>query len=332
MGGTESLLADIVCEQSKNNRVCVIVVNDIVDPNILDRINKKCKVYFCKRKPGSRNPFPIIKLNLLLWFWGPDIIHAHMDNLGKCLKIRRNAKVVKTIHCAMGNGHDHIYYDQLFAISNGVKKYVSSQGFDSVVVYNGIRSDLISYKKNVKHDVVQIVNVGRLQQVKGQQVLVQAAYLLKKKGVGNFHIDFIGDGEEFQNLNNMVKTYNLQDEVSLVGRKSREYVYANLCKYDLYVQPSISEGFGLTLSEAMAAGVPVLTSDQDGPMEVIDSGKYGSFFQTGNSEDLANKIELFLNKTVQIDTVAAYVFVKKNFDVKMTARNYLREYERLLKV
>jgi len=331
-GGTESLLADIVCEQSKDNTVFVIVVNDIVDLNIFNKIDKRCKVYFCKRKPRSRNPFPILKLNLLLWLLTPNIIHAHMDNLGKYLKIRRKAKVVKTIHCAMGNGHDHVYYDRLFAISNGVKKYVASQGFDSVIVYNGIHSDLISYKKKSNHEIVRIVNVGRLLPVKGQQLLVQAAYLLKNKGVKNFHIDFIGDGEEFQNLKKMIEKLNLQDEVALVGGKTREYIYANLCTYDLYVQPSISEGFGLTLSEAMAAGVPVLTSDQDGPMEVIDSGKYGFSFRTGDPEDLANKIELFLNKEIQVDTFAACDFVKKNFDVKMTACNYLHEYERLLRV
>jgi glycosyltransferase involved in cell wall biosynthesis len=329
-GGTESLLADIVSEQSITDCVSLIVVNDIIDETVLKRISKKCSVYFCRRKAKSKNPFPIIKLNILLWMLSPDIIHSHMDNLGKYLRFRRNAKVVRTIHCAMGNENDNAYYDQLFTISNGVKKYTQAQGYDSIVVYNGIHPELIACKSEHTHQITQIVNVGRLQKVKGQQVLVEAAHLLKERNINNFHIDLIGDGENRNYLENMIAKYRLQKEVSLLGLKTRNYIYSNLCSYDLYVQPSISEGFGLTISEAMAAGVPVLTSDQDGPMEVIDYGKYGMSFKTNQPEDLADKIELFLNKGTQVDTFSALNYVKSNFDVKVTARKYLQEYKKLL--
>ena len=61
-GGTESLLADIVSEQSRTDCVSLIVVNDIVDETVLNRISKNCRVYFCRRKKKSKNPFPIINI------------------------------------------------------------------------------------------------------------------------------------------------------------------------------------------------------------------------------------------------------------------------------
>ena len=331
-GGTETMLADIASEQSVCNNVSIIVVNDIVDKRVLARISDRCKVYFCKRKRKSKNPLPLIRLNYLLWKLSPHIIHAHMDNLGKYLKLTGKAKIVRTVHCAMGDGSDNGYYDQLFAISEGVKKYILSQGYDSRVVYNGIHPELISMspQNRVSENVVKIVNVGRLQVVKGQHLLIEAAHVLAKKGINNFHIDFIGDGENRQFLERMVCDYNLESKISIVGAKPREFVYLNLCNYDLYIQPSLSEGFGLTLSEAMSAGVPVLTSDQEGPLEVIDYGKYGLYFKTGNVMDLVEKIELFIKRGGQIDVTAARDFVKKHFDVQNTAQNYLMEYQKLI--
>ena len=56
--------------------------------------------------------------------------------------------------------------------------------------------------------------------------------------------------------------------VRFLGKQTQDYVAAHLTDYDLFVQPSRWEGFGLTVAEAMAAGVPVLVSEGQGPAEV----------------------------------------------------------------
>ena len=151
-------------------------------------------------------------------------------------------------------------------------KRTLGQGFDSKVIYNGIHFDQVATSPHAMGQTCHIVNVGRLQNDKGQKVLVEAAKILKKQGDIHFTIDFIGGGENETSLKELVNAYNLNDEIHFLGFKSREYVYENLCQYDLYVQPSIFEGFGLTLAEAIAAEVPVITSDLEGPVEVIAGG------------------------------------------------------------
>jgi glycosyltransferase involved in cell wall biosynthesis len=104
--------------------------------------------------------------------------------------------------------------------------------------------------------------------------------------------------------------------------------------YDLLVQPSRYEGFGLTVVEAMAAGVPVLVSNIEGPMEIIDNGKYGSYFQVGDHLDCSEKmIHIMKNSEHRIlpeelQRVAEYA--RRRFDITETANLYLDAYGKLI--
>ena len=103
-------------------------------------------------------------------------------------------------------------------------------------------------------------------------------------------------------------------------------------KYDLFIQSSRDEGFGLTIAEAMAAKVPVLVSNIPGPMEVIDNGRLGMSFENENPADCAEKIKQFiLNGRNETQVEDAYQYVKSHYDVSVTAQKYLEVYESILK-
>ena len=158
---------------------------------------------------------------------------------------------------------------------------------------------------------------------------MSSLFFEKNLHFSDFSIDFIGNGKNEAELKNLTKNYHLENNINFLGFQSRTYVYDNLCHYDLYVQPSIFEGFGLTIAEAIAAKVPVITSDLEGPIEVIDGGHYGIPFQCGNASDLAEKIMLFYNKEITIDTEAAWNFAHENFDINAATQKYLDAYESL---
>lgn len=330
IGGVESMLVDIANYQIESNAVSIIVINDNISPMLQSKLDSRVKICPCHRKVGSKNPFPIIRLNLFLHKIKPDMIHVHMEGIARLIRIKNGAPIIRTIHNITSVSNEYPKFDKLFAISKAVQKRTLGQGFDSKVIYNGIHFDQVATSPHAMGQTCHIVNVGRLQNDKGQKVLVEAAKILKKQGDIHFTIDFIGGGENETSLKELVNAYNLNDEIHFLGFKSREYVYENLCQYDLYVQPSIFEGFGLTLAEAIAAEVPVITSDLEGPVEVIAGGKYGTSFKCGDANDLANKIIQFYRKEITIDTEAARQFAFENFNIKATAQKYLDEYLSLL--
>ena len=333
-GGAETMLVDIVNIQVKTETVALAAVNDIVDDLLLQKIDNRCTVKLLRRKIGSRSPIPWIKLNLFLYSFCPDIIHFHLEGMRKM--VFHPAPKVFTIHNAYSSNKEYPRYQALYAISDGVKDYTKQQGFDAITIWNGIDTSKIKTKNKIslnRNRVFNLVCVGRLRFIhKGQDILVKALKLLQENNLTNFQLDFIGDGESRNDLIKMIFDYGLQDYITLLGQRGRDYVYEHLCDYDLFVLPSRSEGFGLSVAEAMCAKVPVLISDLEGPMGVIDKGRLGLSFIPEDSNDLAQKIKSFIENGFPNEKVEeAYQFAVKHFDISCTANQYISEYRKVLK-
>ncbi len=122
----------------------------------------------------------------------------------------------------------------------------------------------------------------------------------------------------------------VSDQVTFTGAKERPYIQEHLSDFDLLVQPSRYEGFGITVIEAMAAGIPVLVSNVDGPMEIIGEGKYGSYFTSGDETDCALKIKEIKEKSIKAEfrkhLEESRVYVNNTFSIKSTSINYCDSY------
>ena len=66
-GGIENMLVDIVNQQVDGNEISLVVINDMIDESIKERLDKRVRVYCCGRKLKSKNPLPLLKLNFYLW-------------------------------------------------------------------------------------------------------------------------------------------------------------------------------------------------------------------------------------------------------------------------
>lgn len=332
-GGVETMLVRIINEQVKYIKVQLIIVNDRIEQSLISKISNSCIIVKIRRKPSSRNYFDLIKINMHLLRFSPNIIHLHSTNLSKL--IIGNWCLVRTIHNTHNPTEEYPKMNALYAISCAVKDYTNKQGFHNVtVVENGIPTDSFSKKESFHVDFYNLVQVSRLYKVsKGQHLLLKALNILvNERKVYNFHMSFIGDGPSRNEYEQMVIDYRLVDFVTFEGKKTQDYLFEHLCDFDVAIQPSTHEGFGLTVAEAIAAQVPVLVSDIEGPMEIIDSGKYGMHFRKGDPVDLADKLEAILKGRYDYSMIApAYEHVKEKFDVSVTAKRYLEEYKKILR-
>lgn len=332
-GGAETMLVDIINEQVKSQEVALLVVNDLYNVKLLKKIDSRCKVKLFRRRIGSKSLIPWLMVNLFLWRCRPDIVHFHLEGMRKM--VFYPVPKVFTIHNMHTSGVEYSRFAALYSISDAVRRKTKAQGFDSQTIWNGIYSNKVLARQtpsNMDLPHFNIVCVGRLYTPhKGQDLLVRALSILKNKGLNNFHLDIIGEGTSRSELENLVSELDLQDYITFAGQKDRDYLYKHICCYDLFVLPSRSEGFGLSVAEAMCAKVPVLISDLDGPMEVIDNGNLGLHFKSEDVEDLAAKIELFFNGGIKYDVIeAAYEFACEHFDIRKVAEKYITEYRKIL--
>jgi glycosyltransferase family 4 len=339
LGGIETMLHNIANEQvALGQKIYIIVINDIINKELKNSLDPRIKFICLKRKVSSKSILPFIKLNYLLFKINPDIIHLHYSSIARFIFIPSLLhKTCVTQHDVCNKQNSQYLYKckRIYAISNIVKTDIKKwTGLDSEVVLNGIDVDKIKHQQYSQTEIklFKIVQVSRLMhEKKGQHILIQAVNKLIRQGYNQIRLDFIGDGESHEYLEGLVKELDIKEYVRFLGNKDQSYIYEHLCDYNLFVQPSIYEGFGLTVTEAMAAKIPVLVSDNQGPMEIIDNGKYGYYFKNKDVYDCAKKIiNIITNKKDLVKIESAYNHVKDNFNVKLTSVSYLNHYKEFI--
>ncbi len=133
----------------------------------------------------------------------------------------------------------------------------------------------------------RVVHVARLDPVKDQAMLLQAAHLVAAVEP-RFHLDIIGDGPSRTSLEQLTATLNLTHCVTFHGMQSD--VTSWLRTADLFVLSSRSEGLPMTLLEAMASGLPIVATNVGGIPEAVTSGETGLLVPPANPRALADAI------------------------------------------
>ena len=140
----------------------------------------------------------------------------------------------------------------------------------------------------------RLLFVGRLAAVKGLPVLFTALRAQIEKHP-DCQLVLIGDGPERAALEQMVTRMGLQDHVTFAGYKSQDEVAQALGETDIFVLPSFAEGVPVVLMEAMAARVPVITTQIAGIPELVENAVSGLLVPPGASGPLADAIDRLLS-------------------------------------
>ncbi|THD76731.1 colanic acid biosynthesis glycosyltransferase WcaL [Thalassobius vesicularis] len=162
--------------------------------------------------------------------------------------------------------------------------------------------------------------VGRLAAVKGIPVLFQAMQGLLRDHP-DFRLTLIGDGPERQALEAQAQRMGLSDHVDFVGYKSQDEVAQALTQHDLLVLPSFAEGVPVVLMEAMAAELPVVTTQIAGVPELVQNGLSGRLVPPGDAEALRAALDEVLRDPARAAEMgqAGRARVLDQFDIQKEA-------------
>jgi colanic acid/amylovoran biosynthesis glycosyltransferase len=139
-------------------------------------------------------------------------------------------------------------------------------------------------------DVLRLITVGSLIWKKGLEYMLQSLALLKGWGVRAM-LDIVGEGIDRQRVVYTISDLNLNDTVTLHGRMTPTNVARMLAASDVFLLASLSEGISNAVIEAMASGLPVVTTDCGGMREAVTDGVEGFLVPPRDPTAMARAIE-----------------------------------------
>lgn len=168
------------------------------------------------------------------------------------------------------------------------------------MIYNGIDLEKIKLMANDKVDdyeeifnnpqIIKFITIGRLSYEKGHEYLINA-YSKVITEIPNSKLFIIGEGPLRAQLEKLIKVKRLNNQVILLGLKENPYKY--ISKSNIFVLSSLNEGLPTVILEALACGLPIISTDcKTGPREILDKGKYGILTKVKDTRDLAQNMIL----------------------------------------
>ena len=215
----------------------------------------------------------------------PDIIYAHyLWNMDWALYLKKtyNIPLVGIEHWSELGYEDikpvieqnarRIYpqIDRLITVSHSLQKKIEERfGVQSEVVFNTIHD---SVRMNTVHqqrgNFMNFISVGTLLPVKGYDNLI-TAFAQTTLPRDKWTLTIVGEGPEEKTLLDLIIQHHLENNIHLLGRKSKAEVVELLNHSDVFISSSHLETFGVAALEAICCGVPVLSTDSGGPREFI---------------------------------------------------------------
>lgn len=349
-GGAERLLLDICRETLRTGKAEVQVA--VLSSGSAYPFTEELSVHYdmgsITLSPLRKNKADTDRLEALINSFRPDVIHSHAfyADLVSRYNLRKDVRYVSHIHGrtsqyekfpAHGLFHKRSWTDayekrfifkkyrecdnRFLTVSDHYKKYLESKA--------GIPEKLITVLPNaIDHEIfkpgdrifsggtLRLITIGRLEKVKGQELLVHVTGELKRLNI-NAHLYILGEGSERRNLESLIRSLDLQDSVSLTGNVNAPEKY--LAESDIYIHGAVDEPFGLSLVEAMACGLPVVSTNGGGNSELLEDGINGFLI---NSRD----VQAFTDKVIKLaENRQLYTRIREN-GMAYAAQFNIRDY------
>jgi glycosyltransferase involved in cell wall biosynthesis len=279
-----------------------------------------------------------------------DILHFHMASYGSFFRKYilfqlAPKKCIKIIHIH-GGGFEEFYKKSNHLVKKMIKDMlnksdkiltVSKSLFNTVSSVIGIKEDKISVLyngieiNNEETDVLKeniILFMGKLVDYKGIYDFIQAISLIKNE-IGDYEVLIAGDGD-IDNFNKLLKEHGLEKQSKMLGWVSGEHKKALLRKAKLFVAPSYSESFGISIVEAMNNEIAVIATNIGGIPEIITNGIDGILINPGDIDKLSQVITHMINNENHREKLAQEALkTSKKFSIDQSMHNLNMIYKEL---
>lgn len=258
-GGLENIFVSLCNELSKTIEIDVIVFKGSV---FLEKFDKNVCIHLLSSNSSRSNPLLYMEIYRLIHKLKPDIVHTHSTKTTQIFYYCNRFLHIPHIATKHNSRKGKIFNSlpNIIAVSNGVKESILHENVK--VIYNGITP--VKVKPQIKYKVFTILAVGRLDKIKGFDLLIQECAKLDFP----FQLQIVGEGEEKKNLELLINKLHLEEQVNLLG--FREDIPQLMHNADLVVMSSHNEGFSLVMVEALFYANLFVSTRVSGAIEVLD--------------------------------------------------------------
>lgn len=344
LGGAEKQLLILINEQLK--RGLKVMVIPLKGKTILEKdfLDLGCTVY--SKITNQLVVCQILRINKFLKKHENYILHAHLPRaeIISRLLASHSRKLIVSRHNAeqffpglplylssLISRHVLKKADAIIAISNAVKHYLlnSRDAKDSMPIYvvpYGINSKPIKKAKTgqikVTKKIYKIGTVARLVKQKNLETLI-LSFARYKFLYPNSKLVIIGEGNQESYLFDLTKELMISE--SIIWMKGVKNVDQVLKSIDLFVLPSLYEGFGLVYLEAMQANIPIISSDNQAALEIFGKNAE-NLFEMKNIDSLVSKMIEFRSPSTRQKNLQRYKIILDRYSAKTMEQNIFKIY------
>jgi len=321
-----------------------------------------------KRKPNIKSDREAYKkIKEIILEFKPDIVHTHASKAGA---IGRRAAYACNVPVIIHTFHGHVFHSYFGQLKTKLFKYIErklARKSTAIVAISEIQKkelseihhicptekihviplgfdlqkfqDNIFEKRKITRDTYQLQEedvavaiIGRLTKIKNHAFFLEVVENLLLKQVGNTTFFIVGDGELKDEIQEKVTLLNEKYQAKIILTSWIKDIATFNAGMDIICLTSDNEGTPVSLIEAQASNVPIITSDVGGVKDILLEGKTGYVIKKGDLEDYVKKLgNLINNKELRMELSSnGWNFVKEKFHYTRLTRDMEELYRKLL--
>lgn len=312
-------------------------------------VNRRVRTFLLSDNSNLSKKIKLLAMYLPIFYVKPNIVHFEFGTLATDIATLKKVTDAKIIVSFRGYDINYVgleneahytdvwrYADGIHFLGNDLKQRAIRRGYNSMqveaLIPAAIDTSFFHNTHPLKENaaILTICSTGRLTWKKGYEYAIQAMAILKEKNIP-LHYYIAGEGNQRQALQFTIAELGLTKHITLLGSKNKDSVKHLLEQADVFIQPSISEGFCNAVLEAQAMEIPVIATDADGLAENIENGQTGFIVPKWNAEAIAERLVWCYNNRATLITMGGKGAerVRTHFDIHKQTAAFIEFYNKV---